>query len=202
MLLRGEARTVTELSEALGLTDNGVRLHLATLERDGLVRQSGERPGARKPHFVYELTAEAEEIFPKVYDLVLNNLLAVLTEKMGTGEVEELLREVGRRVAGPGEPASGEPVEARLDRALQAIEDIGGQGRIEKEAGKTFICGASCPLTAVAKDHAGVCGMLAEVLSSIVGVPVRPCCLQDPAPRCRFEVGVAGPGGTPGDRPE
>ena len=41
-LLRRSARTVDELAHELGLTDNAVRAHLATLERDGLV---ASRPG-------------------------------------------------------------------------------------------------------------------------------------------------------------
>src|SRR3954447_11095439 len=66
-LLRGEPRTVEELASLLELTDNAVRAHLTTLERDGIVRQSGVRRGLRKPHFTYALTPEAERLFPKAY---------------------------------------------------------------------------------------------------------------------------------------
>jgi predicted ArsR family transcriptional regulator len=37
-LLRRTGLTVDELAQELGLTANGVRAHLATLERDGIVR--------------------------------------------------------------------------------------------------------------------------------------------------------------------
>jgi len=67
MLLRRASRTVEELAQALELTDNAVRAHLATLERDGLVRQRGARRGSGKPAFVYELTSETEQLFPKAY---------------------------------------------------------------------------------------------------------------------------------------
>ena len=73
-LLRGTTRTVNELAEELGLTDNAVRAHLLSLERDGLVTQSGIQRGTRKPHFAYELAAEAEHLFPKAYDALLNQL--------------------------------------------------------------------------------------------------------------------------------
>ena len=56
---------MNELAAALGLTDNAVRAHLLSLERDGLAHQSGTQPGFRKPHATYALTAEAEQIFPK-----------------------------------------------------------------------------------------------------------------------------------------
>jgi len=60
-LLRRDTRTVDDLASALNLTDNAVRAHLAALERDGIVRQSGVRRdgGVGKPAFAYELTADA-----------------------------------------------------------------------------------------------------------------------------------------------
>src|SRR5437762_8458830 len=74
-LLRVENRTVNELAAALDLTDNAVRAHLLSLERDGLVHQRGSRPGTRKPHTAYALSIEAEHVFPKAYGLLLNHLL-------------------------------------------------------------------------------------------------------------------------------
>ncbi len=69
-LLRRKGHTVGELAEEVGLTSNGVRAHLATLERDGLVRQDGSvrrGSGGGKPAYIYELTPEAEALFPKAY---------------------------------------------------------------------------------------------------------------------------------------
>ena len=63
-LLRSENRTVNELAAALLLTDNAVRGHLLSLERDGLVQQQGTRPGKRKPHATYGLSTEAS-VFSK-----------------------------------------------------------------------------------------------------------------------------------------
>jgi len=55
-LLGRSGRTVEELARVLGFTDNGVRAHLAVLERDGLVRQRGSvrrGSGRGKPAYVY-----------------------------------------------------------------------------------------------------------------------------------------------------
>src|SRR4028119_1918149 len=90
-LLRSSSRTVNELAAALNLTDNAVRSHLSTLERDGLVQQSGVRPGLRKPHAVYELTAEAEQLFPKAYAPLLNQVLDVLDERLAPEALEAVL---------------------------------------------------------------------------------------------------------------
>ena len=80
LLRRGEA-TVNELAEALNLTDNAVRSHLLTLERDGLVRQSGKRTATRKPEVLFSLTPEAGQLFPKAYDLLFNQLLHSLVHE-------------------------------------------------------------------------------------------------------------------------
>ena len=81
-LLRRGSRTVDELAEAVDLTDNGVRGHLATLERDGIVVQTGVRRGIGKPAFAYGLTAEADSLFPKPYGPVLavERAVQILTE--------------------------------------------------------------------------------------------------------------------------
>src|SRR5436309_8701516 len=98
-LLRHTSRTVDELAQALDLTDNAVRAHLATLERDGIVRQHGARRGSGKPAYVYDLTSEAEYLFPKAYGPVLHQLLDVLSEQMSPEEMEVLLRKVGQHIA-------------------------------------------------------------------------------------------------------
>src|SRR5947199_9815779 len=98
-LLRRASRTVEELAQALDLTDNAVRAHLATLERDGVVQQRGVRRGSGKPSYVYDLAPEAEQLFPKSYGTILHQLLDVLSEQMTPGEMEIVLRKVGRNIA-------------------------------------------------------------------------------------------------------
>src|SRR5918994_5184077 len=99
-LLRGTTKTVNELANELGLTDNAVRAHLLSLERDALIKQSGVQKGTRKPHFAYELTAEADNLFPKAYDALLNQLITVLKGRLAPATLEQVLRDVGRSLGG------------------------------------------------------------------------------------------------------
>src|SRR5918998_791591 len=126
-LLRGGSSTVNDLASQLELTDNAVRAHLLTLERDGLVRQSGVQRGPRKPHFAYELTAEAERLFPKAYDSLLNQLITSLKGRLAPDALEDALREVGRSLA-PRHRTKKTPadLEARLQNALEVLKAIGG----------------------------------------------------------------------------
>src|SRR3954451_8296082 len=98
LLLRNGHMTVNQIAERLNLTDNAVRTHLLTLERDRFVRQAGTVKGVRKPHSSYELTADANELFPKSYDSIFNQLLNVLKKRMAVSAIKDLLSEVGARL--------------------------------------------------------------------------------------------------------
>ena len=188
-LLRGAASTVNELAAALGLTDNAVRAHLLSLERDGLVRQSGTQRGARKPNFAYELTPAAEQLFPKAYDVLLTRLITVLKDQLAPDEIEEVLRRVGRSLADTqAEDRPGDDLESRLARALKVLEAIGGSATVTTEDGSVVILSRTCPLAAAVAEHPEVCRLAEALVAEIVGVPVVERCERGPTPKCRFEI--------------
>jgi predicted ArsR family transcriptional regulator len=186
-LLRRASRTVDELAQNLDLTDNAVRAQIATLERDGLVEQRGVRRGTSKPAYAYDLTPEAEQLFPKAYEPVLAHLLAVLGERFGPDVVDDLLRAVGHRLARDHATAGLSP-ESRLAAAATLLNDLGGLAEYEITERSVAIQGYSCPLAAIATDHPDIC-MLAETLvSDVAGVPMIERCERGVRPRCRFEA--------------
>jgi predicted ArsR family transcriptional regulator len=189
LLLRGGSRTVNELAEALSLTDNAVRSHLAALERDGLARPSGTRPGARKPTTTYGLTPEAEQLFPKVYGPVLRHLLDVLKERLSAKRVEGIVRALGERMAAAYHPASGPgraPDHAEL--AGSVLRELGGCCEPERSDGKIVLRCAECPLAVVAEGHPEVCLLVETVLANVLRAPVQQRCQPGPPPQCRFEI--------------
>jgi predicted ArsR family transcriptional regulator len=188
-LLRGKSGTVVELAEKLGLTDNAVRSHLLSLERDGLVRQSGVQRGARKPHYAYELTDEAERLFPKAYDALFSQLITTLKGRLPASALEDVLREVGRSLAGR-HSSDGAPIdlESRLQNALEVLKAIGGTPSVEREGGKLSIRSGGCPLAAAVIDHPEVCELAEALVAELVGLPVRESCDRGESPKCRFEI--------------
>ena len=201
-LLRRGGRTVDELARVLELTDNGVRGHLATLERDGLVRQRGtvSRGGGGKPAYVYELTPEAEGLFPKAYSPVLRRILDVMAERLGPEETETVLRAVGRRIADERTVPTG-GVRARLEAAAAVLDELGGFAELEEREGAFVIRGYSCPLTDVVPGHPEVCRLAEALLTEVAGLPVHERCDRGgERPRCCFEV--AGADDTPQRRPQ
>jgi predicted ArsR family transcriptional regulator len=188
-LLRAESRTVNELAAALNLTDNAVRAHLGSLERDGLVWQLGTRPGIRKPHSLFGLTGEAEQLFPKAYGSLLRRILIVLGRHLPPEEYQASLREVGQSAAEEHlAQAEGKTRDQRIEVALNALRSIGGDAKLLESDGKRFIRGSGCPLSAVTAYHPEACLIAEALVSEIVGIRVRECCDHGETPRCRFEI--------------
>jgi predicted ArsR family transcriptional regulator len=191
-LLRRSGRTVEELAHSQGLTNNGVRAHLAVLERDGIVRQRGSvrRGSGGKPAYVYELTPKAEDLFTKAYEPTLRRLLDVLDERLGAEDTDALLRAVGRDLA-EGKTVPTDGTRARLEAAVAVLNELGGLTQLEERDGALVIQGYSCPLAALTPDHPEVCRMAETLVTEVAGVPVYERCDRGERPRCCFEVSTS-----------
>jgi predicted ArsR family transcriptional regulator len=178
----------------LDLTDNGVRAHLGVLERDGIVRQRGSlrrSSGGGKPAYVYELTQEGEELFPKAYEPTLGRLLDVLSERLGPEESEALLRSVGRRLA-EEHSTQADGALARLKTAVEVLNELGGLAELEERDGALVIRGYGCPLGGVTPEHPEVCRMAEALVAEVADVSVHEHCDRGERPRCCFEIASAG----------
>jgi predicted ArsR family transcriptional regulator len=183
--------TVDELASTLGITDNAVRSHLSSLERDGLVRQSGVRRTQAKPAYVYDVTPAAEHLFPQAYGPVLGYVLDVLGERMGADGLAALLREVGGRLAAESGATTHRDMGERIHRAVATLHNLGSTLEIENsgsQRGNVRLRAYSCPLAEAAAHHPEVCQVIQSFLAKAVGAHVRECCERDGRPRCGFEV--------------
>lgn len=192
-ILRKAAATITELAASLDISENAIRTHVAAAERDGLVRQSGiQRATGGKPARVYELTPDAEELFPKAYALVLERLVQVLRDVDGEDAVLERLRRVGRELAGSAS-LSSEDVGVRVEAAAAAFESIGGSLTVSQEAEGWVLQGDGCPLSAVVARDPDVCVLAQSLIAELTGREVVETCGKSARPRCEFHV-LAKPG--------
>jgi predicted ArsR family transcriptional regulator len=189
-LLRAETRTVNELAAALQLSDNAVRAHLLSLERDGLVQQRGSRPGRRRPHAAYGLRAEAEHIFPKAYGPLLNHFVTVVSDRLTPRALCTTMQKVGRTVAQEHlNRLKGQSRRDRIKAALDLLNDLGGSAKFDSSGGRQFIYGQNgCPLAAVTASHPEACLIVESLLSEIIETPVKKCCEYGETPRCCFEL--------------
>jgi len=189
-LLRRGTATVDDLAGALGLTNNAIRNHLATLERDGIVRPEGVRrsPGAGKPAVVYELHPDAEPLFSNAYVPVLRTLVDVVASRLSTEQTDAVLRDVGHQLAKQaGGQAKGD-LRARTNAAAAILTSLGGDVAVVDEDGALQICGSGCPLAATVAEHPEVCWAVETLVADVTGTAAKSYCEHGPRPRCRFAI--------------
>jgi predicted ArsR family transcriptional regulator len=144
-----------------------------------------------KPAYVYELTQEGEDLFPKAYEPTLRQLLDILSEQLGPDESETLLKSVGRRLA-EEHSTQADGARARLETAVEVLNELGGLAELEERDGAVVIRGYSCPLAGVTPEHPEVCRMAEALVGEVAGVSVREHCDRGERPRCCFEIASAG----------
>jgi predicted ArsR family transcriptional regulator len=194
-LRRGE-RSVEELAAELGVTDNAVRAQLDTLEREGVVHQARVRHtgSVGKPATMYAIRPEVESSFSSAYAPVLGALVASLGERMKPAELEQLFRDVGRRLveeAQSSQPLQPKALEARVRAAAAILTSLGAELEVERSGTGFLLRGHACPLSNAVRAEPRVCSAIEELVSGVTGAPVRECCERDAttgATRCRFEV--------------
>lgn len=190
-LLRRSEMTADELAAALGLTDNAVRAHLATLERDGFVQAQGERRDGRvgKPATLYQISPDAEPFFSKAYLPLLTTLLAALGERLSAEELSGLLADVGGRLAADAAHPSGD-LSLRVQAASNLLNRLGGLSSVEEvEAGARYLIQSrGCPVGVAVKERPEVCEAIVTLVAELTGASVRSCCARTGRPSCCFEI--------------
>lgn len=189
--LRKSPRTVNEIADRLKLTDNAIRAHLLSLERDRLVEQKGVIKGFRKPHNTYGLTEEARHLFPKPYAFLFNKLLGVLKRALPEPTVVNTLRDIGKEIGDDNSANPDADLDERLRESLEALEILGGAAEVVRENGKFVIKSEGCPFNEAVSEHPEVCQVAESMIEEIVGRPVKEACDRTSSPKCRFEIQAA-----------
>jgi predicted ArsR family transcriptional regulator len=192
-LLRRGGLTADDISSKLGVTRSAIRAQLTGMERDGVVRRAGERPGTTRPSRVFELTPDVEQLLSSAYIPLLTQLVDVFAAGLPADQLESMLRQAGRQLA--DEVSRGKrPVGDLAGRVALASEmmneQLGAATHVERNGGYV-IRGFGCPLAALTGKHPGVCLAMESLVAEVVGVPVHECCDRSERPQCCFEIGGA-----------
>ena len=84
------------MASKLGVTRSAVRAQISGMERDGVVRRAGQRPGTTRPSHIFELTAEVEQLLSSAYIPLLTQLVDVFAAGLPADQLETMLRQAGK----------------------------------------------------------------------------------------------------------
>jgi len=123
--------SLDSLSAALRASRTGILQQLHALETAGLVSHAAEKHGVGRPRHLYDVTAEAQGLFPADYGGFASGLLKAIEAVGGDDLVEQVFaarrRQIGDRIRRrvTEKLPAGAPLEDRV-RLLAALQDEAG----------------------------------------------------------------------------
>jgi DeoR family transcriptional regulator, suf operon transcriptional repressor len=193
LLVGNPPQTITELLRAVGVTRTAVIEQLNELSAAGFVeRQTQRLPGRGRPRFLYRATDSALELlFASNQRLVVPALWRALREIGGDEMLKKVLRRVSRLMAEHynAQITAKRPHE-RLRQFVELLAAEGGLSELaEGDDGQVVIRKRSCAFFSMADSRRNVCHVDEEMISLVVGRPVRQTCSRhDGAHCCIFEI--------------
>jgi len=187
--IRQGDRSVNALAASLEVSDNAVRLHLAALERDGLLRRGLVRSGkAGQPAAEYELTEAGEVALSSAYAPALSALSGALRDRLDPRAVRGVFADAGKRLAQEMPSHTSGSVAERAKSCAQLLESLGGSVSVDVSRGKATIVGAGCPLASAVRAEPLTCTMVEALLAEHADLRVVQKCEHGDKPCCRFEL--------------
>ena len=169
-LKQNGALTAAQLAELLGITSMGVRRHLTTLERDKLVIYELIQRGKGRPSFVYRLSEQAENLFPKNYAALANELLGYLSEGEGDETIIGLFdRRAQRRIDNARAQLEGKSLAERVEGLARILSAEGYLAQWEQQDENTYwLREHNCAVHDVAARFSAACNSELAFLQAIL----------------------------------
>lgn len=166
--------TAQQLADELRITSMGVRRHLTTLERDGLIQMRSHRQPAGRPTYMYRLTEAGLETFPKSYDLLASQVLEVVRATEGdvrvaeifAGRMEQLYEQFAPRM-------NGKTLGERVQELAKIQEEAGYMARWEKIKGGYILKEQNCAIYRVACRFQDACQFEIELFRRLLDADLQ-----------------------------
>jgi len=189
LLKRGGPQDSRSLAAALEMTSVGVRQHLVSLERDGLVERATARGGRGRPPHRYALTEHANRThFPHAYAELACDLLDELQAQGGPDAVDRVLgARMQARVAEDAPSLEGKSAAARLLAVAALQDDAGYMAHAVVERGE--LVQRHCCIPDAARRFPVLCALEQEWIEQLLGTRVeRTAHRLAGAHECRYRI--------------
>ncbi|MBI5632902.1 MAG: winged helix-turn-helix transcriptional regulator [Nitrospirae bacterium] len=191
LLKKNGGMTIEDLSKKISITPMGIRQHLLSLEKKGLVSYIAKKHGIGRPGFVYMLTESADDLFPKTYDRLALDILKQVKKNDGQDKINKIfgwrrdtvLRQKKEALSG----LTG------MDEIMHGLKNLlvseGYFAELEKEGDSYILKSYNCPIRKVASEFNEVCmdelQLFRELLHRNVSMEQ---CIGQGSPSCVFSV--------------
>jgi predicted ArsR family transcriptional regulator len=193
LLQSPQGASVEELCNALAITHNAVRQHLAALMAAGFVERGEARPSGGRPRAVYVLLPAGRELFPRNYALIAGGMLEHLYAHAGSGSVQAMLSEMGRKLGTSAAQIiqDGDDPQAVADALAEQLDALGYEAQAVRRGERGEVEAWNCVFHALAKAHPDVCRFDLAFMQAATGRKIQHTdCMLRGSPVCRFRIGA------------
>ena len=168
-----------QLAAAIGASRTGVLQQRCALEATNFVSRQTVRHGVGRPRHLYDVTADAQELFPSNYDGLAAGLLAAIGAVGGDQLIEQVFqarrRQIGDRVRREIDDrvGAGAPLVDRV-RALAVIQDEQGYlaDAVIEPDGSVRLREHNCAIFDVARGLSAACDAELDLFREVLGADV------------------------------
>ena len=182
--------TVAQLTEALHISQMGIRQHLAILEAEGLVEHYQEKQGRGRPPHVYQLTDQANSLFPTTYANFAVGLMHEVAKFNGPGFINKVFRgRMKAQLETYQQRLEGKTLCERIKELARIRDEEGYMARFDENAEDYVLIEHNCPIAVIAQEYPYVCEIeLALFRQSLGAKVVREEHLMQGSHRCCYRI--------------
>jgi len=191
LLKKNGPLSIDDMSTQLGITPMGIRQHLLTLERRGLVDYFAKRHGVGRPAFLYRLTDKADELFPKTYHEFVVDSFREMEKSEGRNKIDDIFRWRKERVLREKKEALSD--KKSLHDRVYALKDVletdGYLIDVAEDENNYILKNFNCPIWRVASEFREVCKYELQMFRDLLRKDVmRPECLSEGNLTCTYLI--------------
>jgi len=185
-------QTVTELIESTGVTRTAVTEQLNELVAAGFVHRGTERlPGRGRPRHVYSTTdAALLLLFSDKEQRVVPAIWSAVGELGGRELLDKVIKKVSRDLADQyRQHITAKTPKERFKQLAKILSREGTLLETRDRNGRVVLRKRSCSFFHLFEENRSICCVDAEMMSDVVGHPVRQTeSRHDGSPCCVFEL--------------
>ena len=192
LLKKSGGLTIEELSKSINITPMGIRQHLLSLEKKGVVTYIAKKHGIGRPGFVYMLTESADALFPKSYDKLALEVLNDIRTHDGNEKLAAIFRRrKDRQLNIIKEALAGmETFDNTVNGLKNLLEAEGHFVELTRSNGHYHLKQYNCPISKIASEFNDLCTYELQLYRELFGEVTREQNIADGFPACFYKIPV------------
>ena len=191
LLKKSNGLSIEELSKIVNITPMGIRQHLLSLEKKGVVTYISKKHGIGRPGFVYMLTKSADALFPKSYDKFAIEILNNIKKLEGPEKLDTLFRtNKDKQLATLKDALAGmETIDDTVNGLKNFLEAEGHIVELTRSNGDYHLKQYNCPINNIASEFKAICKYELQMYRELLGDRVtREQHIIEGSPACSYKI--------------